>query len=64
MEAPTAYLSIMAFTAPIIRYGMASVSNDFTESDPRFHIKCNSSFVDKECKRSSLISTPLLQCMS
>ena len=54
MEAITVYSSIMAFTAPIIRYGMANVSNGFTESDHRFHIKCNSSFVDKECTRSSV----------
>ena len=51
----TAYFTVMAFTAPIIRYGMASVSNGFTDSGPRFHIKCNSSFADKECKRSSVI---------
>ena len=38
MQATTAYSSIMVFTAPIIRYGMASVPNGFTESDPRFHI--------------------------
>ena len=55
MEATTTCSSTMAFTAPIIRYGMASVPNGFTESDPRFHIKCNSSFADKECKRSSVI---------
>ena len=55
MEATTTYSLIMAFLAPIIRDGMASVSNGFTESDPQFHIKCNSSFADKECKRSSVI---------
>ena len=45
VEATTAaYSSIMAFTAPIIRYGMASAPNGFTESDPRFHIKRNSFF--------------------
>ena len=62
MEVTTTCSSIMAFAAPIIRYGMASVSNDFTESDPRFHIKCNSSFADKECKRSSVIFDTGLIC--
>ena len=51
----TAYSTVMAFTAPIIRYGMATVSNGFTNADARFHINCHSSITDNECKRSSVI---------
>ena len=41
----------MAFTAQIIRCGMATVPNGFTNTDAQFRINCHSSITDNECKR-------------
>ena len=46
---------VLAFVAPITRYGMAKVKNGLTDSDPRFHISFNSAIGEVKGKFSRVI---------